>query len=371
MGSGARAHRNAPESPGRGRCIAPSRPAVLVSQLARRLHERSEMHRSTRSRRAFRCYCVLLCLRRHRLAARSPSPPTSKAARPRSSPSIRRRDTSASCPAGDPARGWPCWWYLRVDGLAKGDKLTLEVGRHRRAARRSGQEPRQAAGRRAGASPSGPRGRTMARRGGTPSRAGCATGAMSYAIDCHGESLWLAWGPPFTPRDSARLVRVARRRTAAWAEAFELCQIAATAGRARAAAAAKATGPMSKRPGDLDAGPPARLGIGQQLGLPRRWPSGSPATIRGPGTLREKSRDLHRADHGHRQHGHRQRRQGMRCRRTTTATGPTSRTTPKSPRPRSTCGGWRREAAGPVHRPAQSRAQRQAAVLLLLSRTRR
>jgi hypothetical protein len=30
-------------------------------------------------------------------------------------------------PGGDPVRGWPCWWYLRVDGLAKGEKLTLEV----------------------------------------------------------------------------------------------------------------------------------------------------------------------------------------------------------------------------------------------------
>ena len=64
------------------------------------------------------------------------------------------------CPAGDPARGWPCWWYLRVDGLAKGDKLTLEVVAYRRAARRSGQEPRQAAGGRLVASRSGPAFRT-------------------------------------------------------------------------------------------------------------------------------------------------------------------------------------------------------------------
>src|SRR5262245_146901 len=30
-------------------------------------------------------------------------------------------------PAGNPACGWPCWWYLRVDGLEKGKALTLEV----------------------------------------------------------------------------------------------------------------------------------------------------------------------------------------------------------------------------------------------------
>src|SRR5688500_4555619 len=30
-------------------------------------------------------------------------------------------------PAGDPARGWPCWWYLRVNGVPKGEKLMLEI----------------------------------------------------------------------------------------------------------------------------------------------------------------------------------------------------------------------------------------------------
>ena len=30
-------------------------------------------------------------------------------------------------PGGDPGRGWPCWWYLRVDGVAKGERLTLDL----------------------------------------------------------------------------------------------------------------------------------------------------------------------------------------------------------------------------------------------------
>src|ERR1043166_2159701 len=30
-------------------------------------------------------------------------------------------------PAGDPDRGWPSWWYLRVDGVTHGKPLTLEV----------------------------------------------------------------------------------------------------------------------------------------------------------------------------------------------------------------------------------------------------
>ena len=30
-------------------------------------------------------------------------------------------------PGGDPVRGWPCWWYFRVDGLQPGDTLTLKL----------------------------------------------------------------------------------------------------------------------------------------------------------------------------------------------------------------------------------------------------
>jgi hypothetical protein len=48
-------------------------------------------------------------------------------------------------------------------------------------------------------------------------------GRMSYSITAAGESLWLAWGPPFTPRDSARLVK-SLAKDKAWAEAFELTQ---------------------------------------------------------------------------------------------------------------------------------------------------
>src|SRR6476646_450155 len=30
-------------------------------------------------------------------------------------------------PGGDPGRGWPCWWFLRVDGVARGERLTLDL----------------------------------------------------------------------------------------------------------------------------------------------------------------------------------------------------------------------------------------------------
>ena len=31
------------------------------------------------------------------------------------------------CPAVHEGRGWPCWWYLRIDGLVPGQHVTLKV----------------------------------------------------------------------------------------------------------------------------------------------------------------------------------------------------------------------------------------------------
>jgi hypothetical protein len=124
-------------------------------------------------------------------------------------------------PRGDPARGWPCWWYLRIDGLAAGDKLTLEVGPS---------EAPLATGKNIGKplTPgwSQPERATWSSDGktwrhtepGTPRE-----GRMSYTIAAAGQSLWLAWGPPFTPRDSAHLVQ-SLAKNKPWAEAFELAQ---------------------------------------------------------------------------------------------------------------------------------------------------
>ena len=30
-------------------------------------------------------------------------------------------------PSGDPVRGWPCWWYFRVNGIAPGETITLKL----------------------------------------------------------------------------------------------------------------------------------------------------------------------------------------------------------------------------------------------------
>jgi hypothetical protein len=125
-------------------------------------------------------------------------------------------------PGGDPARGWPCWWYLRVDGLAKGDKLTLEI------------TPTDAPL----VGPGKNRGKPLAPGWCQPTRASIShdgkkwrqsepgrarDGTMSYAVESYGDSLWLAWGPPFTPKDSARLVE-SLAKGCRGAEALELCK---------------------------------------------------------------------------------------------------------------------------------------------------
>jgi hypothetical protein len=38
-------------------------------------------------------------------------------------------------PGGDPERGWPCWWYLRIDGLATGREVRVVVRGSERPAR--------------------------------------------------------------------------------------------------------------------------------------------------------------------------------------------------------------------------------------------
>src|SRR6185295_12599652 len=101
-------------------------------------------------------------------------------------------------PAGDPARGWPCWWYLRIDGLPVGGKLTLEV---------AGSDAPFMQGKYQGqplaASWAQPERATYSSDGHTwkHTAAGATNGdKIAYALPAEAASVWVAWGPPFTPR---------------------------------------------------------------------------------------------------------------------------------------------------------------------------
>lgn len=123
-------------------------------------------------------------------------------------------------PAGDPKLGWPCWWYLRVDGLGCGQTLTLEVAGSAASLVREGKS----------------HGKPLAAGWAQPDRATYSTdrkhwrhsepgtaqdGRKVYTIKGDEGSLWLAWGPPFTPSDSAALVHSLSRHHR-WADEFEL-----------------------------------------------------------------------------------------------------------------------------------------------------
>jgi zinc carboxypeptidase/carboxypeptidase M14-like protein len=122
-------------------------------------------------------------------------------------------------PGGDPKRGWPCWWYLRIDGLTVGERLTLEV---------AGSDAPLAQGKNVG--------KPLAASWSQPERATCSNdcqrwrqtepgaprdGRMAYTLTAEATKVWVAWGPPFTPRDAAKLV-AAVANDKPWAEVFEL-----------------------------------------------------------------------------------------------------------------------------------------------------
>lgn len=125
-------------------------------------------------------------------------------------------------PGGDPGRGWPCWWYLRVDGVPGGERLTLDLAGSDLPARNQGKST----------------GKPLAASWAMPARATYSTdgrtwrhtdpgrrdgGRIRYEVTGHGGPLWVAWGPPFTPRDTDELIERAGEALPA-AGPFELAR---------------------------------------------------------------------------------------------------------------------------------------------------
>ena len=123
-------------------------------------------------------------------------------------------------PGGDPERGWPCWWSVRVEGMPKGEMLTLDVGGSDRPARNNGEnttKPLASAWATPGRATFSSDGKTWEQT--NPGRRDGAR--MRYEVTGTGRPLWIAWGPPFTPRDVDLLIADAERAYPA-AKAFEL-----------------------------------------------------------------------------------------------------------------------------------------------------
>lgn len=102
-------------------------------------------------------------------------------------------------------RGWECWWYIKLSGVRPGETITIDVGdapwatpdramfsldnqhwRHTEPGSRDGKR-------------------------------------IVYRQQIDGATAWFAWGPPFVPADSRKLVDWAARQCE-HATVFELCR---------------------------------------------------------------------------------------------------------------------------------------------------
>lgn len=100
-----------------------------------------------------------------------------------------------------PGRGWPCWWFLRVEGLKAGQKFTLEVQaqtqpyRDKTVLNAAWCQPKHAA-----VSYDGSEWQL------SPAAEFTADKIARYRFQVSSESLAIAWGPPFLPADAEQLL---------------------------------------------------------------------------------------------------------------------------------------------------------------------
>ncbi|MEQ1749302.1 MAG: M14-type cytosolic carboxypeptidase [Prosthecobacter sp.] len=98
-------------------------------------------------------------------------------------------------------RGWPCWWFFKLEGLTAGEEFTLEVQaqtkpfREKTVLAAAWCQPKQA-----WISVDGTTWKPSAK--GTVS----ADKVISYTIKAEAATMSFAWGPPFVPADAEKLL---------------------------------------------------------------------------------------------------------------------------------------------------------------------
>lgn len=126
-------------------------------------------------------------------------------------------------PGGDPARGWPCWWFVRIDGLGRGENATLVLRASERSARNNGKDtgkplsPSWAMPAAAAVSDDGKHWRQSELGTREPDR-------IAYPLVGKGAPLWVAWGPPFASCESDALLAAAEEARPGLASSFELAR---------------------------------------------------------------------------------------------------------------------------------------------------
>lgn len=125
-------------------------------------------------------------------------------------------------PGGNPSRGWPCWWFFRVDGVSPGESITLNL----RASDATVNEPGRSLNKPLAPAWAMPNQATYSTDQKTwhPTEKGTRDGErMTYTFTPSSPTVWVAWGPPYTPSFAQDFIsQITKDRTDAKAE--ELCK---------------------------------------------------------------------------------------------------------------------------------------------------
>ncbi|MCA9011084.1 MAG: hypothetical protein KDB01_15145 [Planctomycetaceae bacterium] len=123
-------------------------------------------------------------------------------------------------PATRPGRGWPCWWFVRLDGLTIGHTISLKVSASSDAYRDNlvlsamWSQPDQAS------ISSNETDRSVWQQTGVCHR---EDNTATYQFAATASTMWAAWGVPYLQRDAEELLdRLAQKLPAA--ERFELAR---------------------------------------------------------------------------------------------------------------------------------------------------
>lgn len=127
-------------------------------------------------------------------------------------------------PGGDPVRGWPCWWYFRLDGVTPGETITLKLRGSTATvpidtASKSIPKPLAAAWAMPAQATFSSDGETW-RHTETGERQG---EWMVYKLKPPTASVFVAWGPPFTPCAAEKFLRAVSEKRP-HAKVLQLCR---------------------------------------------------------------------------------------------------------------------------------------------------
>lgn len=125
--------------------------------------------------------------------------------------------TISFMPGGDPMRGWPCWWYFRLDGVTPGETITLRL--RGSTATIGDQKPLSD-------SWAMPAQATFSIDGETwlHTENGLRENEwIIYRLKPDAASVFVAWGPPYTPETAAKFVGEMDKKFI-YATAAELCR---------------------------------------------------------------------------------------------------------------------------------------------------